>query len=459
MRLRFERSSIDYTAEGVLPSTNMLHTEYIYNADGTLAEKKTSGGKRTTYGYDSEGNVTSEYLYTDSSNYNYKTYTYNHRGQTKTESLRVASADIGLTGIMNATLTTLTTLTTTNAYDKDGYLASILRPDDGGNIVITYGRDAMGRERSITTAKGASSAAIEYDYSPMGDKTSATDARGKTTIYTYDKRGFLTHITDPEGGVTHYEYDRAGRKIAEVSPKNYVTGQTINAMTRTTYAYDKMDRPTGTARVSKNAAGAWVTVEIGSSDYDAAGNLKKSADKVEKLNNVYTIYDYDKAGRLTETKLPRERNNLNQIVYDESARVWDAAGRIISETDFNGHQTIYTYDDDGNVLSSTKEGVTNAYTWDKLGNKLSETDGNGNTTLWQYNAFGKVKKTIYPTLTYPTVEFGDADDGSDFDLSGVVTGYTNSAASGNIKEVRLNADCSFKSPYHHFKWWYAGRTL
>jgi RHS repeat-associated protein len=440
-RLRFERKSKSYTAVNVVPTSGMLYTEYIYNADGTLKEKKTSGGKRTTYAYDDEGNIASESLYKDTSAYDYRSYTYNHRGQILTENLRAASADIGLTG------TEYTTLTTTRVYDKDGHLSKVTNPI---GTTVTYDRDLLGRELSVITAEsGDNNAVTLYSYDSMGNKTSETDARTKTTAYTYNKRGFLTHITNPLGGVTYYDYDYAGRKVAEVSPKNYITGSAISAMTRTSYTYDKMDRLTGIARVYKNDAGTQVTVQIASNEYDAAGNLKQSADKVEKLNNVYTIYEYDKADRLVKTRDPKEKNTSNQVVYDESAQVWDAAGRITSETDFNGHETLYGYDDDGNVLVTTKGGIRNAYTWDKLTNKLSETDGNGNTTQWKYNAFGKVRKTIYPAMAYPNLTYstspGVVNDGIVVeDNTVVIHASTYSTPYNTIKTVYLN-----DNPYPH----------
>jgi YD repeat-containing protein len=365
---------------------------FAYDAQSNITSVTNARNKLTTYGYDSNRNNTT--VVQDGTTI--ATNTYNSAGQMLT------STD----GRNN---------TTTYTY-ASGNLAS--ETDPLGNKT-TYGYDALGRMTSRVTARGKVQGAdpnqykitythdtadrvltetdplgnvTTYNYDADGNRTSVTDARSKTTTHAYDPLNRLTSETAPDGGVTSYTYDAVGNKLSDTNPRNKTTTYTYDIANRltsettplgnkTTYSYDANSNRIKTVAPRGNVLGA------NPDDYD-------------------TLYTYDAAGRLLTETDPLGHTTT----YD-----YDAVSNQTSVTDANNHVTTYTYDTDNQKTSTTLPlGRQWTYAYDPDGHPTTVVDANGNatpaqgdgTTTSTYDRAGRLSAIEYSDAT-PDVNFAN----------------------------------------------------
>ncbi|MCL6557985.1 MAG: S8 family serine peptidase, partial [Firmicutes bacterium] len=394
-----EKSGKDKVALYALPSAFVIKN-YTYDKNGRVKTETDGEGRRTCYGYDNDGNINLIESYTSASTRNVAEYVNNHLGKPVQKKVRAKAGDIFGNSFDSAADAVLTT---TYTYDRNGNLKTETGPD---GVATTYEYDKMNRQIKISRAGideyGSPTVITKttaYDWE--GKALSVTDANGNTTRFGYNPRGQMEKMTDALGGVTAFFYDRAGRKTAEVSPKNYLAGQPLEAMNRTEFAYDKMGRlKTKTEKYKDTVSGQWVSTAVKAYAYDACGNVIREQDALGIEGNYGTEYTYNLAGKAITVLDPvsKDRGLAFMKKYE-----YDALGRKTAETDAKGTQTKYTYDDAGNIISIKvkKAGATSEQTirrsaYDYLGNETTRTDANGNTVRYEYNAFNKLRKAEYP---------------------------------------------------------------
>lgn len=355
-------------------------------------------GGKTIYGYDTNGNRTSE---TDH-NGNVTYYTYDENGN--------------VTSITNPQGNV-----TISTYDAGSNLTSVTDPQ-GNTTYYSYGggggikpasvstgesvRSAQGLNRAgnLVTIFDPSGVETEYTYDDRGNTTSVTvwSSEGSpTTAMTYDQYNNLLSVTEPLGATTSFTYDIAGN----------MTSQTDANGAATLYEYNAIDQ---LVRVTDPIG------NITSYTYDANGNRSSMTDP---KGNV-TRYEYDYSGRVT--KITDGLSNVTGYTYggtgcqscsgaDKLTRVTDAeghtisyeydqAGRTTKMTDQLGRQETYTYDGNGNMLSMTdRKGQTTSYTYDGM-NRRSQIDyADGSYTTYDYDSLGRVttiNDSVSGTITY-----------------------------------------------------------
>jgi RHS repeat-associated protein len=367
-------------------------TTYGYRADGLVARELTSGGARTEYIYDDNGNLEHKYSYYDTTGYNHEHFTYDSMDRAWTKSLDVQERDIqGYPDSMAALA-----LTSSYAYDKNG---NILAATDQNGVTTTYTYDLMDRAKT-TSQPGvdennlavAITTSAAYDWA--GNVLTATDELGRATRYEYDKRGFLKRVRDAMDYTRYFTYDRAGRKTAEVNPNHYHISENFIYMTHTRYEYDKMGRLLLETQACRGLYFNWTIFVSRAHAYDGNGNVILEQDALGYQGGYGTIYEYDKQGR--QTKAIDPEGQLASLPHT-TLTAYDGLGRATSVTDANGVATEYVHDDDGNVLTVHVGGVqTQGNTYNLLGELMASTDGNGNTSAFEYNAMGKLRGTTLP---------------------------------------------------------------
>ncbi len=209
-------------------------------------------------------------------------------------------------------------------------------------------------------------------YDALGDKTTVTTpapaglSGHETTTYAYDPAGQLTSVTAPptstSGGaaddVTDYTYDAAGELLTTTTGTGTATAAT------TSYCYD----PNGdkTASVAPDGNTSSVAACSSSSPYETSSSYQ-------------TGYSYDSLGELvTQTAPATTAAPIGQV----TTYTYDPDGNQLTSENPDGVTATDTYTPLDQVAtvsySDSTPGVT--YSYDADGNRTSMTDGSGTTT-------------------------------------------------------------------------------
>ena len=220
-------------------------------------------------------------------------------------------------------------------YDKVG---NIIGKRDKKQQITTFVYDD--RNRLLNQYAGTES--ISYTYDAAGKVRSMVDGTGITN-YTYYENGKLKRQTGPDGKYIEYDYDRNGNRIQTLD----YFGKVI------TYGYDNRNRletvtvdgQTTTYSYYPDGARKNIIYPGGTKEeylYDGINNLKTIANidsSGATINEFH--YTYDGVGnQLTKV----DANGTTNYTYDKLNRL-----ETISEPD--GSQTIYTFDNNGNIAT------------------------------------------------------------------------------------------------------------
>jgi YD repeat-containing protein len=280
--------------------------------------------------------------------------------------------------------------TTRFVYDGRNRLIQTIRPD-GAVERVRY--DGLGNVVALVDALGA---VTTYRYDAAGrlletkqpDPTNPSGTANPTTTNKYDKLGNLIETIDPEANVTQFKYDKLGRVVQSQTLKG-VNGN----------------------RNSANLATVSTLVSLTTTDYDAVGNVIKTA--------AYDVSQYNQQATATLLADPRAQQTAQNIAANKvqvvSAR-YDAFGRRVKTINADGTSTRTEYDDAGRVhkqydeansvtefvydlhgrLVATKlpdpttgaitgSSPTTVYQLDAVGNRIAATDARGFTTRFEYD--------------------------------------------------------------------------
>ncbi|PTS90545.1 hypothetical protein DBR17_01085, partial [Sphingomonas sp. HMWF008] len=335
--------------------------------------------------------------------------------------------------------------TTRSVYDGQGLLRFSI--DAQGNV-----SEFVYKGAADASANGVVRQTIRYA-APIGTLARYTVATlqaalasqagaeaNRTGFSVYDAANRLAYAIDASGAVTGFGYDADGRLIktvqyAKLRPTTSLpdvatmlfwsgtSGTTDDRITRSYYAadgtlrysvdaegyvcrfdYDPAGRSAATVRwdsaisiddtttideVKSRAVGAFVaTARV----YDNAGRLVSEVD----ANNVATRYSWNVNG--TQNSIHQAYGTPDTV---QTLFTYDNAGRVKIRSEAYGTpdqaDTMFDYDGLGNVVSTTDaNGNTTKFDYDRDGRKLASTDALDGVTRYEYDAFGSVVKTIDP---------------------------------------------------------------
>ncbi len=292
-------------------------------------------------------------------------------------------------------------------YDPMG---SVLNVTNGLGNSLSYVYDAMGRRTKVTDEKGYT---VKTEYDLAGRVTKITDANNHSITYTYDALGRQLTATSPQGRITRFDQYDGNGNIIRMTDANGVAGtQPRNSQNASVYnVFDEFNRITSSLNADN---------ETTAYTYDLLGNRTSVTD----AKNQKTTFVYNDLGRLTSVIDPIIESGSDKVVtitYDEVGNrltyedrlgevtryTYDNLNRLLEENYLaDGIVATKTYDQYGDLVSTSYDGNTYTYTYDVTHRLLSKTDTRTNISMsWEYDVVGNlIRKTNYEgdvhTFTY-----------------------------------------------------------
>lgn len=197
---------------------------------------------------------------------------------------------------------------------------------------------------------------------PTKSLTTYTDPKGQVTSYTYDdfnnynKSNLLTQITLPKGNKIQNNYVQRKLTSSKTFAQNGVASSTTNVN--------------------------WTQ------SYTAAGPNSTSTVVDPQLRS--TGYIYNDLGNPTSIAAPANTITVNSYGTGLNAN-------LPTSITVDGINSTMSYDAKGNLLSASKNGITNNYTYTSKNDVSTHTDGRGFTTNYSYDANGNATSVQRPS--------------------------------------------------------------
>ncbi|WP_409497189.1 RHS repeat-associated core domain-containing protein [Amycolatopsis sp. cmx-11-12] len=348
--------------------------------------------------------------------------------------------------------------TVTASYDTPGggaYVGHPLRVTDQAGVQTQATYDQLGRQLTSTLMERypvQKTLTTTYSYargglSPLGPWLTSVTSPGKvTTAFAHNALGQRVSMTDAVGNVTRFDYDVAGHvrnsTLADgtsVATEHDVAGNPTRVQYR-----DAKQKVLATTTASFDKAGHPLSVtdardRTRTFGYDALGRLTKQVEPAAPGGSIITGFGYDKVGNRTRFTDGRNNTwtytytpwNLPGSVIEPATATWgtdatrtttnsyDAAARLVKQTQPGGVSVEATYDDNGNLTSQTGTGAetttaARTFGYDKAGRVTSAATAAAGTTSrtdehFTYTDSGQVWKA---TGSAGASEFAYTDDGA-----------------------------------------------
>lgn len=343
-------------------TTGPVTTRYQYDSTGNLiAETDAEGASVFTF-YDRNGRKTAQ---VDKEGYVTR-WGYNAEGNVTSERRHAIQTAGAAVGVLPATTDSGNDRITEFQYDRNGNRTAEIR-HNVISVEINSG--------DIETVTGQS--IIRYDYNGLGKITRKTQATGDATSYTFDTMGrlvaeygksFLDQTTNEIRSQRTYAYDGTGNLTRTVDGYRDYAG----AYRTTKYYYG----PSGRLRATVDATGGQVNY-----DHDAAGNVvqesrvRLTSDGTSVTEAMLTVRDL--AGRVVSQGMGRwngsgwDRGDIQQTAYN-------AYGEIDRRGTNGGWQEQFAYDQAGRLFrSNASDGVWRYFVYDRLGNRTAAIESEG----------------------------------------------------------------------------------
>lgn len=243
----------------------------------------------------------------------------------------------------------------------------------------------------ITNTYGTARSACDYLHRPKETRISALS--GATNVLLASRcwnadgtlnysREYITATRYRETRLT-YEAGTNGLNVAQMQ----VVGMPANVSTTRTYTYDSLGRKlTETLKRRTSPTDATLRDLVTRYEYDALDRVTKVTDSLG--NEV--VNSYDANGQLRQVTHRYKRADGTYDTRNVVTRTFDAADRVITETDAAGGVTTYSYDEAGNVVAIIDaEGRTARFEYDLMNRRTAVIDATGYRTETTYNLRGE----------------------------------------------------------------------
>ncbi len=357
-------------------------------------------------------------------------------------------------------------------YDSKGDLVSVIdRMNQKTSFTYTGNRphylekvvDPLGRTGARTeyNEKGqlqklfdASGNVVLFSYDPTHLVNTITDALGHSRTEEYDDLGNIIRQIDALGGVTHRVFDGDSNLLVETNALGQSTTFTYNdrgdvlsktdPLGNTSFStYQTFSFGTSVLAATRGEAAAPFTRELTSTD--PLGNTSRTAytskgfpTRFQDPSGATSTFEYDRPGAppvsLTDalggktvfaysggllTKQIDPLGNETSFTYDANGNQISSSSKLTSATGTVRTLTSTTaYDPEGRIVSMTNsEGGTKRTQYDAIGNPTSVIDELGRRTNFLYDARNLLVETIYPDLT-PSISEDNPRTRRQYDANG-----------------------------------------
>ncbi len=277
-----------------------------------------------------------------------------------------------------------------------------------------------------------------YNYNKAGQVTEEAifDANNDychSTWYEYDNKGRLTKTTNPIGQTFVYGYDNNNNKTYEKQE---------DAGYYTLYEYDKANRLTAVIEHHDDETAVHHHYE-----YDLMGNKTASVDRYGNK----TSYEYDQCNRLVTITLPTAPDGALYTIKKE----YDIFDNVIKETNQNGISTTYTYAAKKKpTLVTYADGSQEQHVYNLNGTLAYMVDKGGAKTCYRYDLLGRVIETsIYDSLSNKLSSSSSIYNAfhqlCSTDAMGYTTHYSYDAAGRKIEELKKAGDNYSKTTFEY----------
>jgi RHS repeat-associated protein len=431
----------NYAGDATHGAGNLVTESRAYDPAGRLASKTDAMGWTDYYAYFDDGHLAAQtradgqagpYKPGTCTNANTNTLDTTHCFLVEADTWDPAGNPATRTSSNGATATQYTA-------DAAGRDAKEVLDPAGVNRTTTWTFDGDDRATDTTQTNGTTSFATDTTFDAAGGMLTRTvhDLEGdKKTTWTRDKRGFAVSLTDPLGNVWSYVNDEAGHPTQIIAPaaatETGVEGaspSTVNPVTK--YGYDTFGD-----RVSTQDPDGHINI----TGYDGEGRA------TSVTGPAYT--PPGGSGSIT-APWTRGYDNMGRLVSEvdpagnQSTHTWNQLGEMATSTAAGNVTTSFAYDSNHDLLATTTPtGAVRQSTWDWMGRRLSSTDverspAGAYTTTYTYNSPGgwlartTTAASVVNSATYNNVgEIATATDAAgnatsySYDLMGRQSGVT-----------------------------------
>ena len=323
-------------------------TDYSHDYFGNLTSVNDPNGNTTTYNYDAIGQLLSK----NTAGLRAESFLYEPGGQ-------VSQYTNPLGGI------------TRKFYTSTGKIRRQENPD-GSVLEWRYYTDGRVYKEIL---RNGSFWLSSYDDANHKVTRTLTKPDGSTVLATevnvFDSRGNLLTHTDPEGGATSYTYDGLNRVKTVTGPSATPGGAqqiVTNIYGSSSKTFTTRNALGETTVTTSDAIGRPLTVDV----QDSAGaSVRRSSYSYSSDHQSVTLTSGTGVGA------------VNQTTYS------DPAGKPLLSIDGASKVTRYTYDSNGNLLSTTDPlNQTTHWTYNGLDQVSTQTLPDSNLTTFTHDAAG-----------------------------------------------------------------------
>jgi RHS repeat-associated protein len=222
-------------------------------------------------------------------------------------------------------------------YDEDGLLTELIYP---------------------------SGLSIKYEYDEDG-RLSKIDTNGNTCTYTFGSNDTVTSIVYSNG----LKENRAQEIIEGIKEIN-ITALSGEIIVSSNYEYDNLNRLSRYRSIDKNRPQKqkeWSLI------YDDGDRLLKNH---ELISGSIESFQYDHKGNFSSINSTKVTVGLMDEILSigESELLYDKSGNIKCFTDANGDTITLNFNNDNQLINSTKNNISTYYWYDPLGRRICKTD-------------------------------------------------------------------------------------